>query len=378
VETSLAITGFSGSGKTTFIEKLIPLFREKEYSVGYIKHTGHPHLFDTPNKDTYRQTIAGACFSTIFSEKYWSIHWQEQFQEQFLRLSPADIQILEGFKQYEGLKLVCVHPVKGIPKGLEWNQLNEKEQTNIIAYLTPTTEYAQEMNLACGKTVAYCRDDIQSIFPKILKQWLDYQNQKVELNAAILVGGQSKRMGKDKFLLDYGKGHHPYYLKEVLEKQQPIKKIYYSGREEQESNLKGNWITDSFLRMGPLGGILSLFQKQPQSAWLVVGCDLACIQTEIIDYLISHRNPLKHGTFFKSSQGDWLETLVGIYEPSIIPSLHFSLAKQQYSLQKILRSRSIEMLTIPEQFEEQLFNANTPEEYQKAQKYWTSTKNDFV
>ena len=65
----ISVTGFSGSGKTTFIERLIPLLKEKNYSPATIKHSGHPHSFDAPGKDSYRQFEAGAVFSSIFNVK---------------------------------------------------------------------------------------------------------------------------------------------------------------------------------------------------------------------------------------------------------------------------------------------------------------------
>jgi molybdopterin-guanine dinucleotide biosynthesis protein MobB len=56
----LSIVGFSNSGKTTLLEKMIPLLKAKGYSVGVIKHTGHDFSLDQPGKDSYRFIQSGA------------------------------------------------------------------------------------------------------------------------------------------------------------------------------------------------------------------------------------------------------------------------------------------------------------------------------
>jgi molybdopterin-guanine dinucleotide biosynthesis protein B len=50
----------SNTGKTTFLEALIPELRALGVRVGALKHHSHPRPFDMPGKDTYRITEAGA------------------------------------------------------------------------------------------------------------------------------------------------------------------------------------------------------------------------------------------------------------------------------------------------------------------------------
>lgn len=65
----LAIVGSSKVGKTTLIEQLIPVLKEKGIEVAVIKH--HPHDFeiDIPGKDTHRLKAAGAKTTIISSPK---------------------------------------------------------------------------------------------------------------------------------------------------------------------------------------------------------------------------------------------------------------------------------------------------------------------
>jgi molybdopterin-guanine dinucleotide biosynthesis protein MobB len=52
--------GYSGAGKTTLVEKLVPELKKKGYRVGTVKHLGHAGDFDTPGKDSWRHFASGA------------------------------------------------------------------------------------------------------------------------------------------------------------------------------------------------------------------------------------------------------------------------------------------------------------------------------
>ena len=120
----LSIVGRSKTGKTTFIEKLIPVLISKGINVATIKH--HPHDFeiDIPGKDTYRHKKAGASTVVLSSpgkiaiikdtEKDLSI--QEILSGY---IDNVDILITEGYKKEstpkievyqkkEGLEPVCI------------------------------------------------------------------------------------------------------------------------------------------------------------------------------------------------------------------------------------------------------------------------------
>jgi len=64
-----SFVGSSGSGKTTFVEKLIKRLAEKGYKVGAIKHDAHRFEIDKPGKDSYRFKEAGAKVVVISSSE---------------------------------------------------------------------------------------------------------------------------------------------------------------------------------------------------------------------------------------------------------------------------------------------------------------------
>src|SRR5438876_10539583 len=56
----LCFVGRSNSGKTTLIERVIPVLVREGYRIATIKHAGHGFDLDTEGKDSWRLKRAGA------------------------------------------------------------------------------------------------------------------------------------------------------------------------------------------------------------------------------------------------------------------------------------------------------------------------------
>ena len=99
------IVGYSGSGKTTLIEALLPHFAQMGLRVNVIKHSHHDIELEPPGKDSARFRSAGAAEVMIASPfRYAIVHElhgaaEPTLAEQIARLAPADLTLVEGFKQ---------------------------------------------------------------------------------------------------------------------------------------------------------------------------------------------------------------------------------------------------------------------------------------
>ena len=80
----LAISGKKNSGKTTLIEKLIPILEERGIRTAIVKHDGHSFDPDVEGKDTYRLFHAGACGTAIFDSGKYMVVNRESISEGFL------------------------------------------------------------------------------------------------------------------------------------------------------------------------------------------------------------------------------------------------------------------------------------------------------
>lgn len=98
----VAFIGHQGSGKTTFLRKLIPVLVERGYRVGTAKHVGSEVEPDTPGKDTYLHREAGAERVLLYSDLHGALFWDHEGTavEDFLAryMANLDLVLLEGFK----------------------------------------------------------------------------------------------------------------------------------------------------------------------------------------------------------------------------------------------------------------------------------------
>lgn len=106
----LAVSGVKNSGKTTLIERILPLLAKSGIHTAVIKHDGHSFTPDTPGTDSYRFFAAGACGSAVYDGEKFSLSRRASVSERELsELFPeADLMLLEGFKESEYPKIELV------------------------------------------------------------------------------------------------------------------------------------------------------------------------------------------------------------------------------------------------------------------------------
>ena len=101
----LAISAWSGTGKTTLLEQIIPLLKAQGIRSGLIKHTHHQMDIDTPGKDSYLLRKAGADQVIVASNQRWAL--MVETPDKPLNLmqlaaqmdsSTLDLVLVEGFK----------------------------------------------------------------------------------------------------------------------------------------------------------------------------------------------------------------------------------------------------------------------------------------
>lgn len=187
------------------------------------------------------------------------------------------------------------------------------------------------------------------------------QSPPPPIQALILVGGKSTRMGQDKSQMNYHGKAQWQYLADML--RGLGLEVHISCREDQRSTFEGeNIITDTFIDLGPYGAILSAFRANPNTAWLVVACDLPLLDFQTLSHLIDNRNPSAIATTYQSPESveGFPEPLITIWEPkSYSPLLQF-LAQGFSCPRKVLINSDTHILTpsVPTA----LTNVNTPDE----------------
>ncbi len=187
-----------------------------------------------------------------------------------------------------------------------------------------------------------------------------------QLFGLVLAGGFSRRMGRDKGLLNiHGKPQREYQY-ELLEKVLGKDRVFLSCRPGQVSEMPSGMqlLPDSFLGLGPYGALLSAFRQNPNAAWLVIAVDLPLADEEALRFLIRHRTARKSATAFRSPlPPHFPDPLLAIWEPKAYPELLKYLALGYSCPRKVLINTETELLqaTRPEW----LKNINTPEDLEQ-------------
>ena len=118
----LGFAGYSGAGKTTLIERLIPLLEEEGIRTAVIKHDAHGLRFDTKGKDSERFAAAGAACSLVNGPEQSAIFLRKPLTlEESVRaaalLSDARLILIEGYKHnpYAQIGIMRRETGKGFP-----------------------------------------------------------------------------------------------------------------------------------------------------------------------------------------------------------------------------------------------------------------------
>lgn len=105
----VSVVGKSGSGKTTFLEKLLPELKRRGYRVATVKHDTHGFDIDHPGKDTWRHARAGADVVVISSPRRMALiqrlDEEKPLDEIADYLPGIDIIITEGYKRGDKPKI---------------------------------------------------------------------------------------------------------------------------------------------------------------------------------------------------------------------------------------------------------------------------------
>lgn len=343
----IAFCGYSETGKTTLITSLLKEL-SPQHKIGYVKHDAHKFQIDYEGKDTYKAYNSGAETVFINDKEHYAMTGKgllDKTLEKTLFLD-YDFVFVEGYKDSNLPKIVFIDATFDILKF---------ELTNIIAFVGTTDSKPTEI---VANTPYFNRNDILSI-KNFIMNFFSQLSHKIPLFGLVLTGGKSTRMKQDKAKLEYhGKPQfqHTYDLLSTC-----CEKVFISSRAEQKEDFPLPQIHDTFLDLGPMGGILSALKAYPKTAFLVLACDLPYITQETLKKLLTNRNTFKIATSYQSPSDSFPEPLCAIYEPKSKTRLLQFLALDYSCPRKVLINSDTKLIH-PDHVHE-MNNINHPEEY---------------
>lgn len=188
------------------------------------------------------------------------------------------------------------------------------------------------------------------------------KQRNVCFSAAVLAGGLSSRMGRDKAALPFdGTTLLDFQVGKL--RALGIEDIMISGSEQQIPGTRP--IPDVYPRKGPLSGIHACLSAAKGSAVLFLGVDTPLIPPKVLQTLLSaHENgvTLLH-------HGNRAEPLFGVYDCTLAPLCEDILRTEHTGVWQLLDRTTVK--TLPFDGDETVFtNGNTPEEYARLLQLW--------
>ena len=117
----IGMAGWSGAGKTTLIERVIPVLTARGLCVSTLKHAHHRFDIDQHGKDSWRHREAGAREVLVASAGRWALlhelreETEPGLPELVTKLSPVDLVILEGWRNGSHPKIEVWRKANGKP-----------------------------------------------------------------------------------------------------------------------------------------------------------------------------------------------------------------------------------------------------------------------
>lgn len=173
----LGFAAYSGTGKTTLIEKLVKSLKAQGLRVAVIKHDGHDFEIDHEGKDSWRFTQAGADVSVISSARKTALVEQRRLSlEQAAALvHDVDLILAEGYKQ-EALTQIGI--------------CREAAGKGFTADLSRYAAVVTDVNIGNTDIPCFGLEDIQELTEFIMKNMDDFTHFNAQGRAKMVDVGE--------------------------------------------------------------------------------------------------------------------------------------------------------------------------------------------
>ena len=111
----LTFTAYSNTGKTTYLEKLIPCLKSAGLRIAVIKHDAHDFQADIEGKDSWRFAQAGADIVAVASKRQFALFQYSSFDLSAIitQILNVDLILTEGYKHENFPKIAIYRAASG-------------------------------------------------------------------------------------------------------------------------------------------------------------------------------------------------------------------------------------------------------------------------
>lgn len=318
---------------------IVRFLSEKGYRIIGVRHSPHAHPIDFKNSDSEKFNKIGSQGSALVTANQITIFlpsnkWEEKIARINHVFNNCHLILIEGGMQKGREK------IETVPKG------KLPLCTGDINLRAIVSRDCFEKGLPCFEP-----DDIVNISTFIEKHYL-----KTAISAAVLAGGRSSRLGRNKAFLKVGDSTIiENVLKTIYQFVPQVKIITNSPDEYQHLGIES--APDIRPGCGPLSGIHTALRLSPTEYVLVMSCDIPLVGPELIQTLLKEY-PGFDVTIFKHKR---FEPLCAVYRRTCIDALEELIDHGEYRIIDLFPTLNVKVLRT---YDGNIFRSiNTEEDY---------------
>jgi len=362
----ISIVGKSDSGKTTLIEKLLPEIVRRGYKVATVKHHSHDDFqIDVEGKDSWRHAKAGSSRVIISSPTKLALiaKTQEDTSLNDIRnkyCEGIDLILTEGYKKE-------IYPKIEIFRKEVHRELLCKDDDALVAIVS---------NVKFDRNVPqFGLDHIKEIVDFIEEKFLKPNRPEVKsslvenISCFLLAGGQSKRLGYDKALIEIGGERLIDIIIRKLTEVFPVVFLITTPQHNYH-DIGAKKIFDIIPNKGSLGGIYTGLVNSRTSHNFFFACDMPFINGDLIRFMV--RKKLDYDVLIPLTEKG-LQPLHAIYSKACIPHMERLIEEDNFKIIDFFDKVKVEYIPekICKEFDPEgkiFFNINTPQDLKIAEK----------
>lgn len=278
----------SGTGKTTFLERLLPVLRDRGLRVLVVKHDVHRFEVDREGKDTWRFRAAGAHRVLIANRSKFALMGEvdgevplRTFVE---RYGPdVDLVVTEGYRS-SAMPKILVAREAATPRR-PWAEGTLESIEPLVAVVADHAVALPERHASARRLPLEdpgpCADLIEALIAT--------QRAERQVSAVLLAGGRGVRMGMDKAQLAFrGRPLLPQLAERLQGCTSRVLVVKREGQELPPLPADVDVVTDLLPALGPLGGLLTGLAAAPTPFVFLGACDLPLLDPSWVRWLARH------------------------------------------------------------------------------------------
>jgi len=336
----LHIVGRKGSGKTALVTGLIRRLTSRGYRVAAVRHSPHDHCTDPAGTDTSRYRDAGASGTALVGARESAFfiraeQWEKKTGLLSCGFADSDLILIEGGIRNGREKIEVV------PEGEEPLCAGDASLRAVVG-----------SSAGAGSARCFAAGDSEAVSRFIEKRYLSSA-----LSAAVLAGGRSSRLGRNKALLQVGGITIVERILSIVSRFSPDVRIITNTPADYRY-LDVEAVPDIRPGCGPLSGIHTALHLSATEYVLVTSCDIPLMTAGLVGRLTracagADITICKHSRF---------EPLCAVYRRTCIAALEELIDHGEFRIIDLFPTLFVNVIRVDD--DEPFRNINTEKDYQ--------------